>query len=401
MTPIDRRRFLEAGATLAGVTSLAILKPRSVFGTQANSRIKLGVIGCGGRGRWITGLFAAHGGYEIVAVADYFQEVADAAGDQFGVEKAKRFSGVGGYRKLIAAGVEAVALETPPCFFPDHARAAVAARLHVFMAKPVAIDVPGTLDIEALGKKARENKRCFLVDFQIPTDPFNTEAVKRVREGAIGPVRMINTCYLASRFADPPKTSSIEGRLRRLIWVNDIDLGGGYHVNACIHAVDAGLWVAGQRPVAAMGVSSVGRPDAHGDSRDLYSISYEFSDGTIMNHVGSHLNYPFHVRCVAFGQSGNMEIGYTGQAFVRGGSKPYKGGEIADLYRAGAVRNIAKFHKSVVQHDYRNDTVQPSVSSTLATIIGREAARQKTRLTMDQLIRKKRRIEVDLSGLKE
>ncbi|MHC4181369.1 MAG: Gfo/Idh/MocA family protein, partial [Planctomycetota bacterium] len=180
MTRIDRRQFFKAGSTLAGVASLAILGPRCVFGTQANSRIKLGVIGCGGRGRWITGLFAAHGGYEIAAVADYFQEVADAAGDQFAVDKSKRFSGLGGYRKLIAAGVEAVALETPPYCFPDHARAAVAAGLHVYMAKPVAVDVPGTLEIGESGKKAREKKLCFLVDFQIPTDPLNIEAVKRV-----------------------------------------------------------------------------------------------------------------------------------------------------------------------------------------------------------------------------
>jgi hypothetical protein len=150
-----------------------------------------------------------------------------------------------------------------------------------------------------------------------------------------------------------------------------------------------------------MGVSSVGRPDPHGDSRDLYSISYEFADGAIMNHAGSHINYPFHVRCVAFGQSGNMEIGYTGRALIRGGSKPYEGGEVADLYRAGTVRNIAKFHEDVTRGRYGNDTLEPSVDSTLATILGREAARRKKRLTMDELIKENRRIKVDLSGLKQ
>ncbi|MBN1422030.1 MAG: Gfo/Idh/MocA family oxidoreductase [Planctomycetes bacterium] len=394
---MDRRTFVTSTAALSG---LAVVEPESILGAPAASRIKLGVIGCGGRGRWITGLFAQHGGYEIHAVADYFREVADACGDAFKVDKARRFSGLSGYEGVIASGVDAVALETPPYCFPDHARAAVAAKLHVYMAKPVAIDVPGTLEILALGKRATANGRCFLVDFQIPTDPFNKEAVKRARDGAIGRIVMISTCYLSGRFGDPPMGPTVDSRFRNLVWVNDVALGGGYHVNACIHAVDAGLWVAGERPVSAVGKSAIGRQDPHGDSRDLFSLTYEFADGTIMNHAGSHINAPFHVRCVAYGQAGSMEIGYVGNAFVRGGSAPYDGGEVADLYPAGASRNIAAFHASVIEGDHTNPTLEPSVSSTLATILGREAARRGGRLTMDELIREGKRIEADLTGLK-
>lgn len=397
---IHRRTFMRSSALWAGAAGLSVVRPGHIFGTRASSRIRLGIIGCGGRGRWITGLFAEHGGYEIHAVADYFQEVADACGDALKVDRSRRFSGLSGYRNLVASGVEAVALETPPYCFPEHARAAVEAGLHVYMAKPVACDVPGTLEIGELGKRSTGNKRCFLVDFQIPTDPFNIEAVKRAREGAIGRIVMITTCYLAGTFGDPRKTQTAASRFRHLVWVNDVDLGGGYHVNACIHAVDAGLWVARGRPVRAMGVSAVGRPDPHGDSHDLFSLSYEFADGTIMNHTGSHLNAPFHVRCVAYGQKGNMEIGYVGQAFVRGGDRPYDGGDVADLYRAGAVRNIAAFHGNITKGDFSNPTVEPSVNSTLATILGREAARRRTRLTMDEIIKENKRIEVDLSGLK-
>jgi hypothetical protein len=90
------------------------------------------------------------------------------------------------------------------------------------MAKPVAVDVPGTLEIGALGKKSTENERCFLVDYQIPTDPFNIETVKRIHDGAIGPLVQINTCYWAGRFDDPPLTDSWASRLRHLVWVNDI-----------------------------------------------------------------------------------------------------------------------------------------------------------------------------------
>jgi myo-inositol 2-dehydrogenase/D-chiro-inositol 1-dehydrogenase len=400
MSTASRRDFLKSSALYAGLASISIVRPKQVRGSQANSRVKLGVVGLGGRGRWIAGLFAKHPGYEIYAAADYFQRVANAAGDQLGVDRSRCFSGLSGYKKLMASGIDAVALETPPYFFPEHARAAVEAGLHVYMAKPVAVDAPGTLEIGELGKKSTDAKRCFLVDFQIPTHPSNIEAVKRVHEGTIGRVVQINTCYWSNGFSDPPKTDTPESRLQRLIWVNDVDLGGSYHVNACIHAVDGGLWIAGGRPTAATGMSSVGRAEPHGDSCDTYSISFEFADGTVMNHTGSHISYPFHVRCVAIGRNGTAEIGYTGNALVRGGSSPYEGGEIGGLYAVGAMRNIMTFHKNIIGEEFANPTVDPSVNSTLATILAREAARRRVRMSMKELIEEGRRIEIDLSGLK-
>jgi len=392
-----RRKFLKSAA--AGVAGLSLIDAKLVFGSEANSRVKLGLVGCGGRGRWIAGLFARHRGYEFHAVADYFQKVADAAGEGLKVDAKRCFGTLGGYKRLIDAKPDAVVLETPPYFFPEHARAAVEAGLHVYMAKPVAVDAPGTLEIGELGKKSTENKRCFLVDFQIPTDPHNIETVKRIHDGAIGRVAQINTNYWAGSFSDPPLTDSWASRLRHLVWVNDVAIGGSYHVNACIHGVDGGLWIAGGRPVSASGASTVGRANPHGDSRDLYSITFEFADGVVMNHTGSHVNYPFHVRCVAIGSKGNAEIGYTGNAFMRGGDAPYEGGEITGLYQAGALKNIIAFRRNITADDFTNPTVEPSVNSTLATILGREAARRRQRLTMEALIRENKRIEGDLSGL--
>lgn len=399
MSVLPRRDVLKSGLLLAGAGGWTILNPHRVFGTAAHARIKLGIVGCGGRGHWIARLFAEHGGYEIHAVADYFREVADACGDEFDVPANRRFSGLEGYRGLMESGVEAVALETPPYCFPDHTEAAVAAGLHVFLAKPVAVDVPGTMKVAELGEQSRRAGKCFLVDYQIPTDPFNREVVARIHAGAIGTLAMVTTCYLAGRFNDPPLGETIADRLRNLVWVNDVDLGGGYHVNACIHAIEAGLWIARRRPTAAVGASRIGRPDPHGDSRDQFSLTFEFEDGLVMNHVGTHLNAPFHVRGVAYGQKGNAEIGYVGDAFVRGGDDPYEGGEVADLYAAGARRNIATFHESVQAGDASNPTIEPAIDSTLATILGREVGRRRERLTMETLLAENKRIEPDLSGL--
>ena len=407
-TTVSRRRFL-GGAVAAGASASSFGILRGVAAdapapdakpAEFKRKIKLGVVGNGGRGAWIANLFKRHGGYDMWAVADYFQSVADSCGDALGVDKSRRFSTLSGYKKLLESGVEAVALETPPCFFPEHARAAVAAGLHIYMAKPVAVDVPGCLEIEAAAKTATANQRCFLVDYQIPTDPHNREVMKRVQAGEIGPVAVVNSHYFAGLFADPAFTANLESRLRSLIWCNDVAVGGGYHVNACIHAVDAALWVTGGRPVRALGVSRRMRESPHGDSHDTFSILFEFADGLVINHRGKHLNNQtgFDVICQIQGQTGYAQTCYGGKAFLKGRGDGYNG-QVENPYEAGAVRNIATFYQNVVDGNFKNPTVRRSVDGALTTILGREAALRRTRLTWDELLKENKRLTVDLSGL--
>src|SRR5262245_38707027 len=95
---ITRRKFL-AGAG-AATLRLTILKPEVVGGAGPNSKINLGVIGCGGRGGWIADLFTKNGNYKVVAVADYVQDRVDSVGQKLGVPSAQRFTGLSGYKKL-------------------------------------------------------------------------------------------------------------------------------------------------------------------------------------------------------------------------------------------------------------------------------------------------------------
>ncbi len=402
---LSRREFVAGAAIAAAALAVEYASPaRAAEGTAAR-KIKLGVVGCGVRGAWIANLFRQHGGYEMHAVADYFPEVAAAVGGALGVAESRRFSGLSGYRKLIESGVEAVALETPPCFFPEHVEAAVEAGLHVYMAKPVACDVPGCRRVEAAAKKATAGKRCFLIDYQMPTDPHVIECAKRFREGALGRLGIVKSFYYGGLFGDPPLTANIESRLRSLVWVNDVAIGGGYHVNACIHPIQAMMWVLGQVPVAAAGISRTSRADPHGDSHDMYGITYEFADGLTWTHTGRHANGttgpddPL-ATCELLGDA-YMKIGYGGRALIRGGPKHYAGGTIDDLYQAGAVRNIAAFHQQqVAEGNFTNETVRMAIDSCLATILAREACLRKGRMTMDELLQANQSLEVDLSGLK-
>jgi myo-inositol 2-dehydrogenase / D-chiro-inositol 1-dehydrogenase len=398
---VSRRQFL------GSVTAASALVPWIGVAQESKPaefarKIKLGIVGNGGRGKWIADLFNQHGGYEMHAVADYFPSVADRCGDKYGVDKARRFSGLSGFQKLIESGVEAVALETPPYFLPGYAAAAVKAGLHVFMAKPVAVDVPGCLVVEAAGKLATEKKQVFLVDYQIPTEPANIEVARLICEGAIGPLQQVQSFGVGTGCPDRPKTENLESRLQELVWVNDVAMGCDYIGNFDIHAIDAALWVIGERPISACGSSRIGRKNPHGDSRDVCSVVYQYANGVVHSHFGQSLKNGADggLSAVFHGQTAIAQINYWGKSYVRGGPQQYNGGVIGDLYEAGAVRNIATFHRQMSEGDFTNSTVRRSVDGCLACILGYEAAAAGGVLTMEELLKKNRRLEVDLTGLR-
>jgi CheY-like chemotaxis protein len=354
-----RRQFL--GNVAATATSASVLGTGLALAAEPAApaaplhKIKVGIIGCGGRGSWIAGLFKQHGGYEFVAAADYFQDRAERAGTSLGASTAKCFSGLSGYKRLLESGVEAVILETPPYCFPDHAEAAVQAGLHVYMAKPVAADVPGTLRIGAAGKAAAAKRRVFLVDYQMPTDPLNLEVCKRLREGGLGTLQMVFSVGTSGGggFNDPPHGATLESRLTGL----------------------------------------------------TNFVTYVFDDGLAWNHesaAGATHDWlkQGSLEASIQGSDAAARLAYWGKAYVRGGPKHYGGGTVADLYEAGAKRNIAAFHANVLAGNCGNETAQRSVDSTLTCILGREAARRGALLTMDDILKENKRLEVDLKGLK-
>ncbi len=396
---LDRRTFMET----ASATAFTIMNASLVRGTQANSKLEAGCIGLGARGRLICRLMAQHPGYQLVAAADYFPDVARKAVESLNVPDSRCYSGLLGYQRLIESKVDAVLLEAPPYCFPDHAAAAVRAGCHVYMAKPVAVDVPGCLRISALGMESSKKQKVFFVDFQMRTDPFIIESVKRAHEGLIGRISLLSSHYSSEGFPDPEKTATIEDRLQNLIWTNDIAIGGGHFVNAGIHAIDAALWIARELPVSAMGCTRTLRADPHGDSPDIDSFTFQFKSGLVLNHCGEHVKNTHQFLCTAsaFGRDGYIETSYTGNSFVRGYKGGYEGGPAANLYNEGIKRNLDTFYKKVTGGAYDNSTVEPSVNSTLATILGREAGARNALVTWDQLLRENKRVAVDLTGLKE
>ena len=397
--PLTRRLFL--GSTLAA-SALAAL-PTRAEDTKPARKIKIGLIGCGGRGMWLMDLFNKHGGYEIHAVADYFPNVAEQAGEKLKVDKARRFVGLDGYKKLLDCGVEAIAIEDVPYFYPEQSRAAVEAGKHVYMAKPVAVDVPGTLLVGESGKLATQKQLCFLVDYQMPTDPAVIEVGKRVQEGAIGRIGHIASFGMGwHAWPDPPLQKTIESRLRDEIWLSDTALSGDTIVSYDIHIIDGLMWLLGRRPTSACGRARTYRPQPHGDRTDIATVLYEFDDGLLWTHVTQALDNEFDVTTLSasiFGDAATAHVQYSGKVSIRGGKQSYAG-QIGSIYNEGAERNIAAFHRNITEGHFENTSVPRAVDGHLTAILGREAAARRKYLTMDELLKENKKLTVDLSGLK-
>jgi myo-inositol 2-dehydrogenase/D-chiro-inositol 1-dehydrogenase len=395
----SRRDFL---ATAAAIGAPLLVAPRVVRGSEANSRLTLGFIGCGGRGTWIADLFQKNGGYQVTAAADYFQDRVDEFGETLGVPAERRYTGLQGYRQVLESDVDAVVIESPPFFHPIQASDAVDAGKHVYLAKPVAVDVPGCRTVEESGRRATETGKCFLVDFQTRTDPLYKEAVKRTQYGDIGPIVCGEATYIcgptwgtqAKWLEDHP--GDPEMRLRA--WGLDRALSGDVITEQNIHALDVACWVLDAAPVHAVGTG--GQSRSAGSCWDHFSVSFAFPRDVLVTFCSKQLGDGWDdICCRMYGTEGTLDTHYFADVSIRG-RLPYRGGTVESLYMNGAVRNIATFHDSITRGDWSNPTVAPSVRSNLTTILGRTAAWRRAQVSWDEMMEANEELTVDLSGLR-
>jgi predicted dehydrogenase len=163
------------------------------------------------------------------------------------LDASQLFVGPDAYQKIAGSKeVDAIVIATPPYYHPQHLEAVVAAKKHVYLEKPVAVDVPGALRVIEIGKRA-ENKLSFDVGFQIRDCPPFVELVNRIHNGALGNIICGEAHYLTGYIDRPawPNASPVERRLRN--WVYDRTLSGDIIVNR--HPRDR-HWILGIIPQA-------------------------------------------------------------------------------------------------------------------------------------------------------
>src|SRR5437762_2364197 len=323
---LDRRTFV--GATAAAAAAMFI-KPELVHGTRANSAVRVGLLGCGGRGTEDASNLVDTGGARVVALADLFPDQLDAARAHFDqVQQAKGFAaldpkqlfvGPRAYERLAASKeVDAIVIATPPYYHPQHLEAAVAAGKHVYLEKPVAVDVPGALKVIEIGKRA-QGKLSLDVGFQIRDCPPFVEMVKRIHGGALGKIICGESHYFAGYLDRPawPDATPVERRLRN--WVYDRVLSGDIIVEQNIHVIDICNWVLKAHPLKASASGGrAGRP-ADGDVYGNYDALFHYPDGVDVTFSSTQFAKGWwEVTERFFGTRGTSQSPYTGPLGIWG-----------------------------------------------------------------------------------
>jgi myo-inositol 2-dehydrogenase/D-chiro-inositol 1-dehydrogenase len=293
---LTRRHFLRNSSTVAvgGLVASAALTRAADASAPAPSVIKVGLIGCGGRG---TGAalqaLKADPGVRLTALADVFADRLDsslatlkkmtAVANRIDVTPATSFVGLDAYQKVIDSGVDVVLLASTPAFRPEHFRAAVAAGKHVFCEKPVAVDGPGIRSVLASAAEAQRKNLSVMSGFCWRYDPRMRATVAQIHAGAIGDLRAIIATYhtgtLTTKFPGTrtPGQTDLEWQLRN--WYNFTWLSGDHLVEQAIHNVDKIAWLMKQEmPTQAIAVGGRTVP-AYGNTYDNFSVAYEYASG--------------------------------------------------------------------------------------------------------------------------
>lgn len=281
----SRRTFLKSSAAAA-----TLLATRGLAHAQGSDSIKVGLIGCGGRG---TGAAAnsveGSDGIVIHAMGDLFPDRLKSSHQNLSflkealdVPEERRFSGFDAYEKVIASDVDLVILATPPHFRPIHLEAAIAAGKHVFMEKPVAVDPVGIRKVIAAGEMARTKKLGIVSGTQRRHQRPYLEAMKRIHDGAIGEI-VAGDCHwnqgslwVKRREAN---WSDMEWQLRN--WLYFTWASGDHIVEQHIHNIDVMNWAIGATPLRAisMGGRQVRTQPEYGQIFDHFSTELEYPNG--------------------------------------------------------------------------------------------------------------------------
>lgn len=394
---LDRRTFLKAASGTA--VTFSIMKPEVVFGTQANSAIRMGIIGCGGRGTTVATSFMNNTETRIVALADLFEDRLAKAKDHFNklstqkgypaLKEANLFKGSQAYQKLLASSeVDAVLVSSPPFLHPEHLMAAVKAGKHVYCEKPVSVDPYGCRLVQQAGKLAA-GKVSLAVGFQIRhATPF-VEMVQRIHAGALGDIVSAQAYYFAGAIKLPPYPGASADEVRLRHWVWDRTLSGDIFVEQNIHVIDICNWVLKTHPLKAVGSGGrKGRTD-EGDAWSHFGVNYEYPNAVHVTVQSTQFDPGLGDVCERFfGTKGISESHYTGGVFIKGenawdsgvartgqavSSKDWATGSFKSALEDADANKDKAFIESIRSGKLINEA-DPGVESALTAIMGRTAA---------------------------
>lgn len=309
----SRRKFLASAATIGAVGAIGVNVLSSCSGAKKPEvalnlpplltvapdgvPLKVGIIGCGGRGSGAMINFLDAGpNLTVHALGDAFQDNIQACRDKLKKEKNMEvadenvFVGFDAYEKVLASGVDVVILATPPHFRPMHFEAAVQARKHIFMEKPVAVDPVGIRSVMASAKKAEALGLKIVTGTQRRHQLDYVEVFKQIKSGAIGEITSAN-CYWNQNqlwYRNPQANwSEMEYMIRD--WVNWLWLSGDHIVEQHVHNIDVIHWFTGMHPTKAVAFGSRHRR-VTGDQFDNFSVDFVYENEMHVHSMCRQIN---------------------------------------------------------------------------------------------------------------
>ncbi|CAN5493539.1 Gfo/Idh/MocA family oxidoreductase [soil metagenome] len=389
----DRRTFLKStgAAVIGGATALNLGFSMPTFG-RSNNILKVGLIGCGGRGTGAANeALTADPEVVLTAMADVFPDHLDQSyqnllkihPEKVKVNKENRFVGFDAYKKVIESDVDVVILTTPPGFRPEHLVAAVDAGKHIFCEKPMAVDAPGVRKVLEAAKKAKEKNLSLVSGFTFRYDFAKRALFEKVLNGEIGEIKTISAVRNLGDLWYKPRQAEwtdMEYKLRNWYYYNW--LSGDFIVEMIVHGLDLMSWAMGDKmPLLATGTG--GRQsrvaEKWGNIYDHFAVDYEYE-----NEVRG---FNFCRQQAGCSTRNSLEIAVTeGNVFIDGDRHEITGknkwryrGEKNNPYQTQHDELFASIRESKPIYDGER-----MVNSTMLAILGRMVAYSGQTITWDE-----------------
>jgi predicted dehydrogenase len=390
----SRRSFIKkSGIVLVGGS---IAYPSGLYAsskTAKDSIIKVGLIGCGGRGTGAASQ-ALHADPNVVltAMGDVFEDRLESSlaalskikPDQLKVDSKNKFIGFDAYQKVIDSGVDVVLLTTPPAFRPQHLSAAITAGKHAFCEKPVAVDAPGVRKVLEAAKMAKEKELSIVSGFCFRHDLMNKDIVGRVLDGDIGEVRAATAFRHGGElwFKDrQPEWSEMTHQMRNWYYYNW--LSGDFIVEQSIHSCDLIAWAMGdEMPIKAIGTGGrqVRTDEKYGNIYDHFAIEYEYANGAKSYlFTRQQANTKGRNTLEVFGTEGSANLNLYGVGEIKGANPFTYRGEKNDMFQAEHDQLFAAIRNGT---PINNGTIM--ANSTMMGIMARTAGYTGQEITWDE-----------------
>ncbi len=400
----SRRGFLKTAAGAAAA-------PGFLQAADTNQAIKVGLVGCGGRGTGAAAQALQADDYAVLtAVADIEQARIDKSlaaiegrhegKNKVQVDKERQFLGLDAFQQVIDSDVDVVLLATPPGFRPMHLQASIEAGKHVFCEKPMAVDAPGTRSVLETARLARERNLSLVAGFCWRYNNSRAAIMERIHNGAIGSL----VAYYATYYTNPVKPmppayerpigmSDVEWQIRN--WYNFVWLSGDGLVEQAVHSADKIAWaLRDEPPESCVAVGGRQIPAHDGNIFDHFEVNYLYPNG-VRAFLGCRQIPGCH------NENSDYILGSKGRAIMGSGMSPTIEGETNWVF-SGQENNMYQEEQDVLFRAIRrgesvNDGERMATSTMLA-IMGRMAAYTGRQVTWEEAMQsEERRFPEELS----